>query len=290
MKPIAVGALLSATLMAACAPAPGRIAPGGVEMVGEGSLSTAANEYNPSLSPDGRTLVFARSEPEFRNARIFFTHLRGGRWSEPEPAPFADPRFSDTDPTLSPDGRTLYFASDRPAAGRDSTRRDLDVWRVRREGVGWGVPEHLAAVNTRAQELGPSWHDGWVYFASTRGGRARMLDLFRARETADGFGPAEALDRWNTGASESDPELSPDGTLFLFWSDRPGSRTADLYVSRRTGDAWSDPVPLERASSAGFDFTPEVSPDGRWLYFSSDRPAAAGQSNLYRVPLHGVLP
>jgi hypothetical protein len=294
--------LLVLVLLAACTPAPeagqGPPPAARVELVGEGVLSTAANEYNPSLSPDGRTLVFARSEPDFRNARILFSRLRDGRWSAPEPAPFTVEGRSDSDPTFAPDGRTLYFASDRPAPGRDSTRTDLDLWRVRRQGEGWGAPEHLGAgVNGPAQELGPAWHDGWLYFGSSRGGRARMLDVFRARETGAGFGPVEAMEPWNTPASEGDPEISPDGATVLFWSDRSGGQgEGDLYVSRRTAETWSAAEPAAGLNSAGFDFTPSFSPDGRWLYFAStqadaSRPSAVlnGQSNLYRVPASAVL-
>jgi Tol biopolymer transport system component len=287
-------------LLAACAPAPGP-APSPtsrVERVGEGVLSTAANEYNPSLSPDGRTLVFARSEPDFRSPRILFSHLRGGRWSAPEPAPFAVEGRGDSDPTWAPDGRTLYFVSDRPAPGRDSARTDLDLWRVRRQGDGWGAPEHLgAAVNSPAQELGPEWHDGWLYFGSSRGGRARMLDLFRAREAGGGFGAAEAMEAWNSPASEGDPEFSPDGATVLFWSNRPGGQGGgDLFVSRRVGETWSAPEPAAGLNSPAFDFTPDFSRDGRWLYFASTRtdPAAPsgagnGQSDLYRAPASAVL-
>ena len=270
------------------------------ELFGEGGFSTGANEYNPSLSPDGRTLVFARSEPDFRNARILVSHLRDGRWTAAEPISFTDPRFSDSDPTFAPDGQSLFFVSDRPAAGRDPGRADLDLWRARRAGDGWGDPEHLGdAVNSRAQELGPSWHDGWLYFSSSRGGRARMLDLFRAPEGAAGFGAAEALAQWNTEASESDPELSADGRTLIFWSDRSGARGGgDVYVSRRTGDGWSDPRPMAGSiNSAGFDFTPTFSPDGRWIYFASTRGPVAGaravpdgQADLYRIPRRAVLP
>ena len=280
-------------VLAACAPAPAGVpAPSSpaVELVGEGLLSTAANEYNPSLSPDGRTLVFARSEPDFRNAKILVSRLRGGRWSAPEPVPFAEARYTDSDPTFSPDGRTLYFVSNRPAPGRDAARADLDVWRVAYAGGAWGAPEHLGAgVNGPAQELGPAWHDGWLYFASSRGGRARMLDFYRAREAGGAFGPAEAMEAWNTAASESDPEFSRDGRVFLFWSDRPESRQGDLYVSRRTGEGWSAPVAVAAANAAEFDFTPSLSPDGRWLYFASTRGDSAGQANLFRIGA-GVLP
>ena len=70
--------LLLPLLAAACAPSSGAspstafpsAASTAVEVVGPGVLSTAANEYNPSLSLDGRTLVFARSGADFRDPRI----------------------------------------------------------------------------------------------------------------------------------------------------------------------------------------------------------------------------
>lgn len=294
--------LLLAAVLAACSastrPDANPSAGTGLEVLGLDVLSTDANEYNPSLSPDGRTLVFARSEPDFRSPAIMVSRLEGGRWSAPERAPFSDARFGHSDPTFSPDGRTLYFISDRPAAGRDSTRRDLDLWRVSYEGGHWGQPEHLGAeVNSAAQELGPAWHDGWLYFGSSRGGAARMLDLYRAPGRAGRFGAAEPLPEVNTGASEGDPEISADGALLLFWSDRPGGGgQGDLYAARRTATGWSAPAPL-RVNTPGFDFTPSLTRDGRWLYFASDRtqpPAGAarlpGHSNLFRVAAAAALP
>jgi hypothetical protein len=309
-------AALAAAAFRVPTPAPGPRADGPAERVAGGALAAGASAYNPSPAPDGRTLVFARSEPGFRHARIHVTRWRDGRWTAPEPVPFADPRWNDSDPTLTADGRTLYFASDRPAPGRDSTRRDLDLWRVRREptrgGERWGAPEHLGpAVNTRNQELGPTWRDGVLYFASARRAGAGGLDLYAAPETADGFGPAAPFGgALNTAASEGDPELSPDGRTLLFWSDRPGGRgSADLYASRRAPDGtWSAPVALRgAANSPWFDMTPAFSADGRWLYFASERPdgplpaerpaRAAGQpgdgegaADVWRVPARDVLP
>jgi hypothetical protein len=185
--------MLLLAALAACAPTTrptdGSPSAGTAELIAPGVLSTNANEYNPSLSPDGRTLVFARSAADFRTPAILVSRLERGEWSTPRPVPFADPRFGDSDPTFAPDGRTLYFISDRPAPGRDASRRDLDLWRVRFDAGRWGTPEHLGnEVNGPGQELGPAWHDGWLYFGSTRGGQARMLDLFRARDTGEGFG------------------------------------------------------------------------------------------------------
>lgn len=318
-SPFAVGiVLLAACARHGAAPA-ATPASAAAELIADGALAAGASAYNPSLAPDGRTLVFARSAPGFRHPVIHVARLVAGRWTTPVPVPFTDPRWGDSDPTLTPDGRTLYFISDRPAdgpAGRDSTRRDLDVWRVRREptrdGERWGTPERLGPeVNTRNQELGPSWRDGVLYFASARRAGVGGLDLWAARDLGDGrFAPAEPFGgALNTPASESDPELSPDGRTLLFWSDRAGGTgSADLYASRRGADgAWSPPVALRgAANSAWFDFTPSFSPDGRWLYFASDRPIGAdareagaadarpaageGPAHVRRVRASAVLP
>ncbi|HEU4556474.1 MAG TPA: hypothetical protein VFS20_01450 [Longimicrobium sp.] len=287
-------------LASACRPASPAPVPGGPELVGPGVIATDANEYNPSLTPDGRTLVFARSEPDFRNAKIHVSTWSGAGWAPPAQVPFSDPRFTDSDPTLSDDGGELYFVSNRPHAGRDSTRRDLDLWRVPRVGAGWGTPEPVPGVNTRAQELGPQRRGEWLYFASTRSGMRGRLDLYRARLQGDSVGPVEDLPV-NTPENESDPEVSPAGTLLLFWSSRGNAAGgADLFVAERQGDGWGAPRPLGGgANSPGFDFTPSISADGRWLYFSSTRADAAGTgpsptnpsapAHIYRMPLRAAL-
>lgn len=288
--------LASACAAASSTPGAAPMAAGTVEIVGEGVISTPANEYNPSLSPDGRTLVFARSEPEFRNAKILVSRLVAGRWSAPEPVPFSDARYSDSDPTLTADGRSLYFISDRPAPGRDSTRADLDLWRADRAGGGWSAPVHLGSdVNSRGQELGPTLFRDTLYFASARRSGRGGLDLYAA-PVVDGRVGAPALlsDAINTAASESDAEFSRDGRTLLFWSDRPGGEGADIYRAERTAEGgWTAPVRVGGGvSAAGFDFTPSFSPDGRWLYFASDRAEADtvgeirnGQPDVYRVRL-----
>lgn len=271
--------------------------PGPAELLGPGTLSTAANEYNPSLTPDGRTLVFARSQADFKDAHIFISRLERGRWQAPQPVSFTDARYADSDPSFTPDGRTLYFASDRPAPGRDSTRRDLDLWQASWDGRQWGKPEHLGpAVNGKGMELGPSWAAGTLYFSSARRSGQGGLDGYRTRWEASGFtAPDNVGPTLNTAASESDLEVTADGRWLLFWSDRPGGAGAgDLYAAPRTETGWGPAVRLPGGlNSPGFDFTPTLSADGQWLYFASTRTTATadtsavlnGQANLYRVRL-----
>ncbi|GAB2959757.1 PD40 domain-containing protein [Hymenobacter coalescens] len=275
----------------------GTLTTGPAELLGPGSLSTAANEYNPSLTPDGRTLVFARSQPDFKDAHIFITRLERGHWQVAQPLPFTDARYADSDPSFTPDGRTLYFASDRPAPSRDSTRRDLDLWQVSWDGRHWGKPEHLGpAINGKGMELGPSLSEGFLYFSSARRSGQGGLDGYRARQQPGGFAaPDNVGPTLNTAASESDLEMTADGRWVLFWSDRPGGAGGgDLYAAPRTAAGWGPAVRLPgEVNSPAFDFTPTLSADGQWLYFASTRRVAGsgtpavlnGQANLYRARL-----
>lgn len=249
--------------------------------------SSPLNDYNLSADAAGRTRVFARSEAEFRNARIFVAERgRRGRWSEPRPIAFSDPRYSDSDPWLTPDGRTLYFISDRPAAGRAEGRSDHDVWRARRtESGGWSAPEHLGPeVNSAGQELGPELHGGRLYFSSARRSGRGGLDIYAAEVRGGGFAPSALLEGpFNGAASESDFTLSPDGRTALFWRSGEGG-TGLLHVARLGPAGWSEPEALPPAINCGaFNFTPAFGPDGRSITYASTGPD--GLADIYRARL-----
>jgi Tol biopolymer transport system component len=82
--------------------------------------------------------------------------------------------------------------------------------------------------------------------------------------------------------------ISPDGRTALWFSrDRPGGVGGyDIWLSRRTGSGWSPAAPVS-FNSAGHDFDPAFSDDGRFVYFCSDRPGGLGGDDLYIVPVAG---
>jgi len=269
-------------------------ADGVARLMGAGWLSGDRNDYNLSLDADETRLVFARSQPEFKQAQIWTADRNGDRWSDPQPVPFSDPRYSDSDPWLTPDGTTLYFVSNRPVQG-EAPRADLDLWRVSVTANGFGTPEHLAAVSSDGQELGPEVHAGWLYFNSSRKGGPARLSIYRARLAGNGFEAPQPLGTpFNDGQVQGDFTLSPDGRTAVFWSIREGRKDGDLFAVRRAGASWSKPVRLPAPiNSDGFDFTPSFSADGATLRIASTRkptwlgenaPVFNGLSNIYVVP------
>jgi hypothetical protein len=235
-------------------------------------LDTPLNDYNPSLDAAQQVMVFARSEAEFRRARILVAERGPEGWSTPEPIGFYDPRYADSDPWLTPDGQTLYFISDRPAPGRAEGRRDYDIWRARRSGNGWSTPERLDdSVNSAGQELGPELHGGVLTFASARRSGLGGLDIYVAAAAGDGFAPARPIEGpFNTAASESDFTLSPDGQAAMFWRSE-GSRGV-IHIAYRSDAGWSAPQALPESINIGpFNFTPAFSSDGTRIRFATTR-------------------
>jgi WD40 repeat protein len=259
----------------------------------EAEVSSPLNDYNLSYDRVERIRVFARSEADFANAMIYVSVRTSGRWSLPEPISFSDPRYSDTDPWLTPDGGILYFASNRPTADR-SDRKDLDLWRSRQSRDGrWSAPEHLGhAVNGPGPELGPEYHSGILYFGSARKTGRGGLDIYAARARDGGFPDAPRLlpGPFNTAASESDFTLSTDGRHAVFW--RMVGNKGILHSARRTADGWSEPAPLPDSVNIGpFNFTPSFARDGLTLRFASTRPRsgqAEGMADIYVVKLGGM--
>jgi hypothetical protein len=253
------------------------------------ALSSPLSDYNLGYDAAGATLVFARSEAEFRNARIFIAERRGTSWAEPRPIAFSDARYADSDPWLTPDGRTLYFISTRPAEGREEGRTDYDIWRSRRTASGWSAPERLGdEVNSRGQELGPELHGDTLYFSSARRSGRGGLDIYSARASGAGFEPAALLEApFNTAASESDFTLSADGTQALFW--RMVGERGLIHHARRTASGWSTPVPLPDSINRGaFNFTPHFTRDARGLTYASNverQGQAAGLADLFEAAL-----
>jgi len=259
----------------------------GAQMMAE--VSSPLNDYNLSEDRNGTLRVFARSEAEFRKAKILVSERRRGRWTAPFPIAFSDARWSDTDPWLTPDGRTLYFSSDRPTAAKPD-KKDTDLWRARRlPNGGWSAPEHLGeVVNGAGPELGAELHGGVLTWSAAKRSGKGGLDIYRSVERNGVFSAPELLPGpFNTPASDSDFTLSADGRRAAFW--RMVGDEGVLHIAEPSGDGWSEPVPLPDSVNIGpFNFTPAFSADGKRLTFASTRERAGqekGLADIYVVKL-----
>ncbi len=183
--------------------------------------------------------------------------------------------------SISTDGLTLYFQSNRPG-GFGST--DLYVTTRASRSAPWGPAANLGpTINTSAIDANV-WisPDGLeLYFMSTRSGGYGSFDLWvtkRATENDPWGEPANLGPVVNSAYNEDGVGLSPDGLLLLFDDNakpRPGGYgNSDFWMTRRASlsDPWQTPVNLgPKINGPGAEFPPRISPDGRTLYFGSSR-------------------
>jgi hypothetical protein len=221
---------------------------------------------------------------------------RDGRWTAPAPLPFLA-THPPGDFTLGPDGLTLWFETRMAADGSPLAAERSDIWKAVWSPEGWSRPQPVGpGVNTKHHESYPSAaSDGTLWFFSRRPGGRGRADLYFAPAWRDGRldAPRNAGPRFNTEHDEWDPWIAPDGSLLLFCSTKPGSYGEDdLYVSFRDGDGeWTEPANLGlRVNSSYSENRPSLSPDGRYLFFTSTR---RGNRDVYWVSakvLEGLRP
>jgi len=185
----------------------------------------------------------------------------------------------DAGPSISADGLSLYFSSDRTGGYGGQ-----DLWITTRETINdpWSEPVNLGpTVNSSASEAHPdiSANDRELYFRSPRPGGFGGHDLWvttRATVSDPWEPPVNLGSIVNTSSRDSIPNISADGLSLFFASNRPGgSGGYDLWVTTRatTEDEWGTPVNLgPTVNSSYWEEEPCISADGLALFFSSERP------------------
>jgi Tol biopolymer transport system component len=210
-------------------------------------------------------------------------------WGAPENlGPAVNSPQADGEASVSADGLTLYFSSQRPHAYSDY----YDIYMTTRttRDAPWGPAVNLYP---KLKSTGGANASPWIstdglelYFASYRPGGYGNYDFYVAKR-------ATVNDPWddpvnlgptvNTPYCEAHLSLSPDGLLLVFCDDtnntlRPGGYGGgDMWMTRRASASapWQPPVNLgPKMNGPDVDSSPRLSPDGRTLYFWSGHDAA----------------
>lgn len=265
----------------------------GPRLLGEGVISTPGDESGGVFSLDGKEFYFVRLNPTTTFPRIGLlcvSRWLEGKWGAPEVVSFSG-KYLDLLPRLSPDGKVMYFASSRPLP--DSKARGLRIWKVERNEEGWGEPQPMPAPINEPPER---WNwgasvtgDGTMYFASDRGEPGHP-QIYRSVFANGGYQPAQKLGpEINSEFNDYDPYVSADESILLFVSSGQGIppfrhregalygggfpyARGDIYMSRRVVGKWTRAVHLGNGvNSVADDSAPALTPDGKFLIFSSER-------------------
>jgi hypothetical protein len=195
--------------------------------------------------------------------------------------------FNDGCPIQSPDGLSLYIASNRPGG-----LGGQDIWVAQREheGDAWGTPINVGApVNSAADDFCPSPTRGHrFFFVSARAGGCGGPDVYMTRLRHGAFDePVNLGCEINSAGAEASPSYlkGKDGTRVLYFSSAraggfapdAGVIDSDIYFSVDFGPAQLAPA----LNTASDDSRPNVRHDGREVVFDSTRPGTLGGPDLW---------
>lgn len=180
------------------------------------------SEGGPTITIDNEHLYFTISTGP-TDGQIYSSDYINGQWTEPQNITAVNyPSAWTSQPSISSDGQTLYFASNRPGG-----QGKCDIWESQKDSNGnWGAPVDLPPpINTTGNELSPFIHSDshTLYFSSERFGGAGGLDIYYSRMDSNG--------KWtepkNIGVPINSPGddlgffVSTDGKTGYFCSDDP---------------------------------------------------------------------
>lgn len=233
-------------------------------------------EYGSVFSKDGKEFYYAiiiNEKPQIRCIKF-----DNKVWTAPQTV-IGSNQYEYNDPFLSPDGKRLYFISDRAADGRGK-KKDFDIWYIERKKGGWSDEPVNAGpnINTDKNEYYMSFTaDETMYYSSngsTSPSTDKNYDIRFSRFIKGQFRASQPLtNRVNTDHYEADVFVSPDEQYVIFCAERPdGFGQGDLYISfkSKTGE-WQPARNMGSViNTSGYEFCPFVTGDGKYFFFSKD--------------------
>jgi hypothetical protein len=240
-------------------------------------ISTDQSEIGSVFSPDHDEFYFTTWTREI-GTKIMVVRQVDGVWTAPEIASFSN-HPSDVDVAISIDGTKIFFGSRRTRSGEVEDWQDgFDIWYANRTETGWGKEESLGpVVNSGKSQVYPTvTRNGTLYFQAVRGEGFGKADIYRSRLVGGVYQIPENLGPIiNSEHYEGDVYVAPDESYMIvsIYGREDGFGDGDLYVSFRNPDsAWSPPKNMGPGiNSDKRDFCPMVTPDGKYLFFSSKR-------------------
>lgn len=229
-----------------------------------GVVSTAFIDAAASFAPDGKTVYFCQGT---KYLTICSSRFINGKWNQPVVLPFSG-KWKDWDPFFSPDGKQLFFVSNRPLSDT-SKATGSHLWYADVNSKNkWSHPTLVkGAFNTDGTDnyapMVSSTHT--PYFCSIDRDGHKGMASFSATWMGNHYEKAVYLPL-NRTEETMDPFIDPDERYVIFASGN------DLYISYRDHERWSTGQKLSNLINNGdANSNPYLSHDGKTLYYTSGR-------------------
>lgn len=201
--------------------------------------------------------------------------------------------YNEISPTISPDGKTIYFSRVSHPQNTHGAKGSQDIWYSELKNETWTQARRLPAPLNKEDynSLYSITPDGNTLLikGSYKNGVYETRGFSTSKKTARGWAAPNKIDipgyaKISKGQFDCG-YLSTDGkTLVMSFSEKKNSKVDNLYVSFKQKDgSWSKPLDLgpEINSEEFTETTPFLAPDGVTLYFSSDRKGGQGSNDIY---------
>jgi outer membrane protein OmpA-like peptidoglycan-associated protein len=210
-----------------------------------GKINTRLHDGVVTLNKAGDVMYFSRSNDRkrivgnFKELKICMATLKDGFWADVIDLPFNNDSFSSCHPTLSSDGKKLYFASNRPGGFGG-----MDIWMTKLVGIKWSEPENLGeTINTSGNEVFPFISEkGFLFFSSDAHESIGGLDVCVSQPDFEGSNAwiVENMGApFNSNADDLGFSIAADFTNGMLSSSREGGKGSDDIYS------WNATEPLD---------------------------------------------
>ncbi len=248
------------------------------------NINSEDNEYLPSLSNDGRYLLFTREVGHEQEDILLTERTETGWGDESEDAILINTSNNEGMAKFEPHNRTVYYAG----CQRSEDNLDCDIYTSEFTNGKLSTEEAPDGnLNSSAWDSQPSVTcDGKVlYFASTRDGGLGGSDIwYSTKDNKGNWGlPQNAGVNINTAGDEEAPFIAKDGKHLYFTSNfHPGQGEGDFFVTTMENGHWSVPVNLGYPiNSPAKELGLFVSDNTEHIYFASAREGGKGGLDLY---------
>jgi outer membrane protein OmpA-like peptidoglycan-associated protein/tetratricopeptide (TPR) repeat protein len=250
-----------------------------------GNINTSESEYFPSLTIDGKEMVFTRRIKNF-NEDFYYSHKKTNDWdiAKSMEGNVNTPQNEGAQ-NISQDGQWLVFTG----CNRPDGFGGCDIYISYLTPKGWSEAMNLGnKINTDQWEsqpcLSPDKRD--LYFTSTRFGGFGGSDIYVSHLQPNGTWsePENLGPEINTTGNEASPFIHADNqTLYFTSNGLQGYGNNDLFYTRKgPGGVWSKPInlgyPINTISDEGTLF---ITADGKTAYYASDRSDSHGGLDIY---------
>jgi Tol biopolymer transport system component len=240
-------------------------------------LNKYTNVRDFFISPTEDEAYFTIQSPNQDLSKIVC--VKNKKWKNPIVVSFCD-SYSYLEPFLSPDGKRLYFASDRPKTESETSKSDFDIWFVERkdQNSAWSKPINIGSpVNSENNEFYPTLADNNnLYFTMEANSGLGKDDIYFCKWDGASYSKPLLLSiNINSEGYEFNAFISKDENMLLFtkYNAKDGFGSGDLYVSKKDEQGeWKPAKNIgNKINTKYMEYCPFYDAQSNTLYFTSKR-------------------